>query len=140
MSNLFTQFKSDPELEKSGIVLLYGKNSKNQNIEFKIARAGGSNTQYLKALDIESKPYRRLIQNETMDRDVGQEIMRKVFAKAVLKGWSGVEDENGESIEFSVANAIKLFEDLPDLFNDIQEQAQKGALYRADIRELEAKN
>jgi hypothetical protein len=33
-----------------------------------------------------------------------------------------------------------LFNDLPDLFEDVQEQAQKAALFRADIREADAKN
>ena len=43
-------------------------------------------------------------------------------------------------MEFNVANVIQLFTDLPDLFKDVQEQAQKAVLFREDILEVESKN
>ena len=138
--SLYKQFKTDKNVEKEGIVLNYGKNSKGEDIEIRIARAGGANVQYAKLLEVKTKPYRRQIQNETLDNEVAEKITKEVYAKAVVKGWTGVEDENGKPLEFSSENCIKLFDDLPDLWMDIQQQSTKAALFRADILEQDAKN
>lgn len=138
--SLYKQFKTDKNVEKEGIVLNYGKNSKGADIEIRIARAGGANVQYAKLLEVKTKPYRRQIQNETLDNDVAEKITKEVYAKAVVLGWSGVEDENGKEMEFSFENCMKLFDDLPDLWADIQQQSTKAALFRADILEQDAKN
>ena len=138
--SLYSQFKTDKNIEKEGIVLNYGKNSKGADIEIRIARAGGANVQYAKLLEAKTKPYRRQIQNETLDNDVAEKITKEVYAKAVVLGWSGVEDENGKELEFSFENCMKLFDDLPDLWTDIQQQSTKAALFRADILEQDAKN
>ena len=138
--SLYKQFKTDKNVEKEGIVLNYGKNSKGEDIEIRIARAGGANVQYAKLLEAKTKPYRRQIQNETLDNEVAEKITKEVYAKAVVMGWIGVEDENGKPLEFSSENCIKLFDDLPDLWMDIQQQSTKAALFRADILEQDAKN
>lgn len=138
--SLYKQFKTDKNVEKEGIVLNYGKNSKGEDIEIRIARAGGANAQYAKLLEVKTKPYRRQIQNETLDNDVAEKITKEVYAKAVVLGWLGVEDENGKELEFSFENCMKLFDDLPDLWADIQQQSTKAALFRADILEQDAKN
>ena len=138
--SLYKQFKTDKNVEKEGIVLNYGKNSKGEDIEIRIARAGGANVQYAKLLEVKTKPYRRQIQNETLDNEVAEKITKEVYAKAVVMGWAGVEDENGKPLEFSSENCIKLFDDLPDLWMDIQQQSTKAALFRADILEQDAKN
>lgn len=138
--SLYKQFKTDKNVEKEGIVLNYGKNSKGEDIEIRIARAGGANVQYAKLLEVKTKPYRRQIQNETLDNEVAEKITKEVYAKAVVMGWTGVEDENGKPLEFSSENCIKLFDDLPDLWMDIQQQSTKAALFRADILEQDAKN
>lgn len=138
--SLYKQFKTDKNVEKEGIVLNYGKNSKGEDIEIRIARAGGANVQYAKLLEAKTKPYRRQIQNETLDNEVAEKITKEVYAKAVVLGWTGVEDENGKELEFSFENCMKLFDDLPDLWTDIQQQSTKAALFRADILEQDAKN
>lgn len=138
--SLYKQFKTDKNVEKEGIVLNYGKNSKGEDIEIRIARAGGANVQYAKLLEAKTKPYRRQIQNETLDNEVAEKITKEVYAKAVVMGWIGVEDENSKPLEFSSENCIKLFDDLPDLWMDIQQQSTKAALFRADILEQDAKN
>lgn len=138
--SLYKQFKTDSKLEKEGILLQYGTNSKGKDILIRVARAGASNDAYVKRMEAKVKPHRRLIQNETIERAVLIGIIREVFAETVVLGWEGVEDENGNELPFTKENCIKLFTDLPDLFEDVQEQAQKAALFRADIREADAKN
>lgn len=138
--SLYKQFKTDGSLEKEGILLEYGTNSKGDPICIRIARAGGANAQYAKRMEARVKPYRRQIQNETMENALIERILKEVYAETVVIGWEGVEDEKGKPIEYSVENCVKLFDDLPDLFRDIQEQSQRAALFRAEVREADAKN
>ena len=140
MSSLYTQFQTDKNVEKDGVVLTYGMNSKKKPIEIRIARAGGANIRYSKLLEAATKPYRRQLQNETMDNDLAEQITQKVYAQSVVLGWENVEDENGVEMAFTVDNCMKLFKDLPDLWNDIQVQATRAALFRAQILETDSKN
>lgn len=134
--SIHTIFKTDKVAEVEGITLNY-----DDKVKVRIARAGGSNTRYLKVLERKSKPYRRAIQQETLDPEVAQQILREAYAEGVVLGWEGITDEaTGKEIPFSPAAAAKLFKELPDFFADIQEQAQKAALFRAEVREAEGKN
>lgn len=141
--SLYSQFKTDSNLEQTGVVLDYG------NFRVTIARAGGANKKFERVLDAKTKPYRRAIQTETMDNKRGLEILREVYAEAVVldwqtkteKGWEkGIEAEDGKLLPVTVENILLTFNNLPDLFQDIQEQANKAALYRQSIREAESKN
>lgn len=138
--SLYKQFKTDNDLEKTGILLEYGTNSAGEPITIRVARAGGGNNQYSKKMELKVKPYRRQIQNETMERALIDRILKEVYAETVVLGWENVEDESGKPMAFTTENCIKLFNDLPDLFQDLQEQSQRAALFRADVLEVEAKN
>jgi hypothetical protein len=140
MSSLYKTFRTDPSFETAGISLNYGENSKGEAIEIRIARAGGANKKYLERMEAKTKPLRRQIQTETVSRAALDAVVREVFAETVVLGWSGVEDENGKPLTFSKEACIKVFTDLPDLFLDIQEQAQKSVLFRAEVMEADAKN
>lgn len=140
MTSLYKQFTTDGELEKNGVLLEYGFNSKNLPITIRIARAGGANTQYAKRMEIKVKPFRRQIQTETIEKNQLDKLIRDVFCETVVLGWENVEDENGNDLPFSLEAAIKLFTDLPDLFADVQEQASKASLFRTDIKEANAGN
>lgn len=138
--SLYAKFETDRSLEKQGITLDYGANSKGKQIEIKIARAGGSNDAYLKRMEAKAKPHRRQIQHDTIERITLENIVKEVYAETVVLGWSGVEDRDGNEMPFTKDNCIKLFNDLPDLYADVQEQAQSSALFRMSVRELDAKN
>jgi hypothetical protein len=148
--NLYEQFKTDGNVEKTGVLLEYGNNSQGLPICIRIARAGGSNERFAKRLEAVVKPYRRQIQTETIATEQVTKLMRKVYAETVVLGWENVElmDKNPDGSpagtfsprEFSVEACLELFEDLPDLYQDIVEQAQRAALFRAEIREADAGN
>ena len=138
--SLYSQFETNRAVEKDGIVLEYGMNSKKKPIEICIARAGGANEYYSKLLETRIKPYRRQIQNETLDNAVAEKITKEVYAQAIVLGWTGVEDRDGNDMEFNQKNCIKLFDDLPDLWSDIQSQSVRASLFRAEVREADAKN
>jgi hypothetical protein len=132
--SVYEMFKTNPSLEKEGITLDYG------SFSIRIARAGGHNSAFLKAMERESKPFRRAIQQETISADIAEEILRKVYADTVVLGWEGITDEDGNVLQFSKENCVKLFRDLPDLFNEIKETANKMAVYREVAKEEESKN
>lgn len=138
--SLYKTFETNKDLERDGIVLDYGFNSKNQPVQIRIARAGGSNVRFAKLLEQKMKPYKRAIANETMDNKVAEKLLVDVYADAVILEWTGVEDREGNALEFNHDNVVKVLTDLPDLFIDIQQQSQKAALFRAEVREVEQGN
>lgn len=140
MTGLYSQFTTDTKLERDGILLEYGTASNGQPITIRIARAGGANAQYLKRMEALVKPYRRQIQTETIDPKVVDKLVRQVYAETVVLGWENVESRDGQPLPYSRDNCLKLFDDLPDLFLDIQEQAQRAALFRTELREADAGN
>jgi len=134
--SLYKQFKTDPSVERDGVILDYG-----DGVKIRIARAGGVNNKaFLRAIEAFARKHRRQIQLDTLPEDVSRQILREVVATTVVLGWEGVTDEAGNSLPFTKENAIKLFEDLPDLFSDLYAQAQNAALFREDVREADAKN
>lgn len=138
--SLYSQFKTNNNLEREGIVLQYGDNAEGKPICIRIARAGGANSQYSKLMEARVKPYRRQIQNETIERTMVEKMLREVYAETIVLGWENVTDEEGKELPFTVQNCIKLFEDLPDLFQDIQDQSQRAALFREEVLEADSKN
>lgn len=138
--SLYRQFQTNQSLEVNGIDLEYGTNSKGQPIRIKIARSGGANKRFARALEVATRPYKRQIVNDRLDAELATTITRKVYAETVVLGWTGVEDKAGVEIPFSVAACINLFNDLPDLFEDIATQAARLAAFREDLAEADAKN
>lgn len=140
MSNIYKKFRTDTNSEKSGIWLNYGANSKGNDMMILIARAGGGNTNFSKCLEKRTKPIRRQLQNETVDEKDARQVMLDVYADSIILGWENMEDEHNNDLPFNRTNVLQVMQDLPDLFADIQEQAQKAALFRADILENDSKN
>lgn len=144
-SNPFDMFKTDKTKETEGIVLNYS-----DVFWVQITRAGGSNEHYKKILADKLKPHRRAIQTETIDENASTRLLREAVAEGLLVNWgTGIypngagyipNKAGGEPIAFSVDNAVALFEELPDLFADIYEQANKQALFRSNEAEADAGN
>ncbi len=134
MSGPYSVFQTDKALEKEGIILDYG------DFKIKIARAGGANAAFQKALTSKIRPYKRQIDAGTIPDDVAEKLFLDVYAEAVVLGWEGVTDENGKPLPYSKENAVKLFSDLPDLFRDVQNQAAAISNFRAEVTEDTIKN
>lgn len=139
--NPFALFETDKDVEQKGVEVDYGA------FWFNIARAGGANSRYKKAMAAKTKPYRRLIQEGRMPESKSEELMYEAVAETVVLGWGSKAHGNGkmigrkgEVIEFSRANVIQLFRDLPDLFQDLWAQASTVSLFRASEEEEDAGN
>jgi hypothetical protein len=126
--SLYKKFATDENAEAGeGIVLDYG-----DGVKIRIHRAGGGNKAFARILEAKTKPYRRQIDNGTIDQDVMRRLMAEIYAKSVIIGWEGVTDEDDHPLAFTEENVVKVLLDLPDLFRDIQEAASNAALFRAD--------
>lgn len=143
MNALFSQFQTNPELERNGVRVEYLSDDEEANKKppaFIIARAGGSNVAYDTMMDQRLKPLRRRIQAENVSNKELEKITREVFIATVLKGWENVTDAKGEVIPFSANAAEELFKSLPDLYEDLRAQSNKMSLFRAANVEAAAKN
>lgn len=138
--SLYKSSQTDPNKEKDGVPLEYGLNSKKEPITFTVAREGGRNVQYQKVAEHIFKPFRRQIQHGQIDPDVLEDLLAQVYAKSVVKGWNGVEDEHDEPLEFNEANVKKLLTDLPVVFDAIKEVARDYNQFLLESLEEDAKN
>jgi hypothetical protein len=143
----YQQFKTNKEVEKDGIILDYG------TFYIRAGRAGGANQRFKKTMERLLKPHRRALQTETMGDKQLNALLIQGYAEGNVYGWGykksaddkefidgKVLDEDGNEMEFSQKNVIKLFTDLPDLFTDVQEQCGKVSLFRDFLDQEDAKN
>lgn len=141
MSNIFDMFETESNLERDGVTIEYGTNSKGDPMQITIARAGGSNVQFLKRLEALMKPYRRLLDTgQSLPKELNDKLQRELYADTIVKGMSGFEERDGTPIPYTKEAVMSLFARLPNLFIDIIGQAQQMATYRSAEREEEAKN
>jgi len=133
--SIYDYFKTSESLERSGIWIDYGPAG-----SILIARAGGKNQKFNQVLQRENRQNKFKIDNDLMGEEEGRELLARVFAEAVVLDWENVRDEHGREMGCTRENILKLFRDLPDLFNDLQSQAQKVANFREKELEDAAKN
>lgn len=138
--SLFKNYATDSAKEANGVTVPVGTNDDGTEISFVIARLGGGNKAYAKALEAAQKPYRRQIQLKTMDTELHEKIFREVFASTIIKGWSNVRDADEKEISFTSKNAAMLLEKLPNLYDDLFAQSQNLELFRSDTVEEDEKN
>lgn len=132
--NIFDRYKTDYQKEIDGTWVEF------DGFKVKIARAGGSNQAYLKALERETKPYRRAIQNGSISLEIADKIVQKVYAETVVKGWEGITDEQGNPMAFSKETCAEVFEALPEFFAEVKQLAENMEMFRQVSLEAEAKN
>lgn len=139
--NLHKQFATNAKTETAGIrVEYYDENDvEAKPATFIVARAGGANTAYQKALDRETRPIRRALSQDAVSIERINFINKKVFVETCLLGWENVSDPDGKPLAFTPENALQLFKDLPDLYDDVVRQASNANLFRLNIEE-DAKN
>lgn len=141
-------FKTDKTAEIEGVEIEVAMNDHNgQPIKIRIARMSSTNKRYTKALNAATKPHMAAIQNDAMDNDLARKMLQKVFVDTILLGWDNLpkseltgNDEDTELLDFTAENALALFEEMPDLYDDWESRAQKAAAFREAEREVSAGN
>lgn len=146
MSELYQQYGTDTKMEKEGIwyeagnLKPEGDEKVGKPIRFLIARAGGANQAFGKALEHLTKPYKRQIQTNNLSNEIAEELYRDAFVATVLKDWQNVKDRTGKELNFNTDNARMVLKDLPDLYAALKEVAGTAALYREEVLEADLGN
>ena len=115
-TNLSKIYSTNKDVEKNGKWFDIA-----EGVSFKMKRFGGANS--LKISEVKAryfKPYARQLERNTLDKEIQQELFIKVFVDTCMCDWKGLEDEQGK-IEYSRDNAIELFKETPDLFDEVLE-------------------
>lgn len=131
---IFQDFETDRKVEMDGVWIDYG------NYQIRIARAGGGNKAYDVCLENKARPFRRALQNEVLSLEKQEQIVQEAFIETVILDWKGVEEVEGTPLECTQDNVRMLLKRLPDVWKDIQAQAQKVSLFRKEDVEEDAKN
>lgn len=144
MSSMYDLFEMDDQLEQNGVPIDYG------DFRIILARAGGANEKYTRNLDQRTKPYQRAIVNNMLPAKQVDEILKATFADTVIKDWqvkdekgewvSGIPQKNGPPLPFNRDNVVRVLTELPELWSDIRQQAERAALFRKHVLEVEAGN
>lgn len=133
--SIYDKFKTNKQAEQQGITLDYGDG---QTIQ--IARAGGSNIKFEKAVQAKMRKFGLQAKHELLEPEQMRTIFREVLAETVVLGWTGFTNEAGDELACNRENVITIFTDLPDLFDDVLEQARKASLFKDNILSDEAGN
>jgi len=127
MGYKFSNFKTDTRAEVEGVWVDFGSDFK-----VKIGRLGNPKCQeYSRRIQ---KPYKRQIDNETIDPEITKKLLRKALARYVLLDWKGLEEDDGKVIEYSVEKAEELLE-TKDFFAEIMGLSQDMDLFKQETQE-----
>ena len=148
--SLSKMFKTDQKMEREGIFIDLGPNEdlppgddgKRPSMRFRIARAGGSNQEYNKALERLTRPHRRAIQAGHFSNEQAEALFREAFVNNVLLGWDNITDPKDPTqlLPFSPEAANRLFTEMPDLLTFLREEASNAALFREELRDRDLGN
>lgn len=133
--SVYKRFKTSESCERDGVWLDYG-----DGVRVRVARAGGSNRRFLKAMERFRRKHKRRIDLDLLDEDVARPAVIDIFAETVVLGWEGVANEEGTPLECTKENVVKVFTDLPDFFDAVRDDAARAEIFRAHIDEEDAKN
>jgi len=131
--SLYEDFKTSDVLETSGVRF------ENATYAYTLARSGGANKRFNKLFERLARPYRRQMDNGTLDNAVAERLMRIVYARTVVLGWQtrvdeewvdGIQLEEGSIVPATEDVLIEVFTELPDLFTQITEDAKSLAFFR----------
>lgn len=119
MANVYDIFKTDDKLEsEQGILLDFGE------FRIRILRASKKNKKYTIAMKKIQNRYQKQIQKNILPEDKAHEIMMSVYSEAIVIGWEGIKDEKGKDIPYSKETCFGLFNELPEMFKMVVEEAE----------------
>lgn len=143
-SSVFKLFGTSKLAEKNGVWVDYG------DVKFLVARAGGTNSDYLDLLKAKTRPFRNQIDRGTLAQADDDRVTRELYAEAIIKdvqvknedgSWvQGVPGMNGEVLPFTRGAVLQLLTALPDMFRDIRVMATDVQRYLDEEDSADLKN
>lgn len=105
----------------------------NKKITVKLARAGGANLSFTKAMEALTREHRKrggAFEGEKVDVELATDLMKQAFAETIIMDWKGLTKKDGKPLAYSAKAAYDLMVSLPDLFNELRDAAGEAANYR----------
>lgn len=137
--SMYSVYSTDADKETKGVRMEVAPNEDGSVPVFIVAAMSKANVSYSKAMEEATRPYRN-VGIQAMGNKLAEKVFLETFVGHCLKGWENVQDESGQTLTFSKENAIKLFEKLPRLYDDLVSRAGSVELFREAQREEEAGN
>lgn len=125
MSNPRAKYGIDRAAEAKGTALRV------DDMEFTVRSASASNRGYRYALAVAANRRRdELGAGGAKAFEIHESILIEAFADAVILGWSGVDNGNGEPLPFTRENCIALMEECPLIWDRVREAALDDERFR----------
>jgi|WetSurMetagenome_2_1015567.scaffolds.fasta_scaffold998139_1 hypothetical protein len=122
--SLYKQFKTNTSLEVGGKWFeVNPPNDDGTKAGFLMARRSSKNTKFAAAMERVVRTHRDELDRGAMPPEESRRILVETFVDTVLKDWRHVRGEDERELKFTRDNALKLFNDLPDLFDTLQVQS-----------------
>lgn len=125
-----TEIMTDMEKVENGVWVDYAAG-------IKLCIASINSSQYKKYRSRLLKPYLRQVRSKAMTADEILDVLKPAAAKYLLIDWQNIEDEEGNTIQYSPDKALEFFTDpaLSDLYGFVLETAGENEVYRQELVE-----
>jgi len=123
-TNLYSLYETDNNLETKGIGLRFGE------AVFFVKRAGGANTDFDRVYEEKTRNMTSRLQLAALSEEQSSRILAEVYAESVVIGWENVTDRDGNPLEYTKDNFIRLMTDLPTLWKAIRTEAANHEHFR----------
>ena len=128
MGMKFSSFKTDTTKESDGVWVDAG-----EGMKLKLARYGNPKfDDYLRKL---STPLQRRLIDGTISQSAMEKLEMQAMSIHVLKGWEGLQDDQGKDIQYSPEVALELMTSARDFFKLVRELSQRADHYRTSVVE-----
>ena len=136
-------YGTDKAKETNGVRLEVGLNDfNNKPIFITVSRMSRNNQKYQQAFSDKFDPHMAAIQADALGEMMARKLTRELFVDEILHGvenlplsdLTGNDADNGEVMEYNRENVLKLFEELPELYDDWEARAKKASNFRDKVR------
>ena len=133
-SPLYSQFKTDQTVEAEGV----WARDVVPGVHVKVARR--TSPKYREVVRRLQRPLQAQIDRGTLSPEQDTELLVRAMAEATITDWEGVTDEDGNALEPTLPNKMKVLRELPDFRSYVFELSRTLEVYRAEALEEAAKN
>jgi hypothetical protein len=107
----------------------------NKKVSVKLARAGGANMSFSKAMEEKTRDHRKrggAFEGNKVDVELATDLMKQAFAETIILDWKGFTSKAGKTVAYSPKAAYEMMVALPDLFNELRDAAGEIANFRIE--------
>jgi hypothetical protein len=143
--SLYAKFETSVDREVEGIPFEFTE----AGMRVTLARAGGANKAYGRAITSSSARIRRALETNTMTDADARKLLATAYADAVIKRWEtlvdgewkdGIEGPDGNLLPFNRQNVVDTLLNLPTLLETLKGCAEDWQIFLRSTIEGDAKN